>query len=432
MTAAGLFNGGGKTMLTKAPRGTKDILPSESAKWQYIENIIREHCKLYGFKEIRTPTFEHTELVQRGVGETTDIVQKEMYTFLDRGGRSLTLKPEGTSPAVRAFIENNLTNDAQPTKMYYITPVFRYERPQAGRLREHHQFGIEVFGSEEPSTDAEVISVAVELFKKLGILNLEININSIGCPVCRKEYNNALKKYLRSNLSGLCETCRDRFERNPMRILDCKEESCRKIINGAPVILDYLCNDCRNHFEGLKKHLDLLGYKYNIDPMIVRGLDYYTKTVFEIIYKGIGAQGTVCGGGRYDGLIKECGGPSMPAVGFGMGIERLLMVLEDQKIELPAKEDMDIFIASLGDNAETEAFKIVAELRKSGISADKDHMNRSLKGQMKYADKINARFTVVLGDDELQSGKIMIKDMISGEQTEAEIGKLAQTLKNIL
>lgn len=419
-------------MLTKAPRGTKDILPSESKKWQYIEDMIRKHCDLYGIKEIRTPMFEHTELVQRGVGETTDIVQKEMYTFLDRGNRSITLKPEGTAPAVRAFIENNLYNEAQPTKLFYITPIFRYERPQAGRLREHHQFGIEIFGSKEPSCDAEAISVAMELFNKLGIKNLELNINSIGCPVCRKEYNKALKEYLRPNLDKLCDTCRDRFERNPLRILDCKVESCQKVAKDAPIILDYLCDECKQHFEGLKKYLDALQYKYNVNPRIVRGLDYYTKTVFEIVYNGIGSQGTVCGGGRYDGLIEECGGPSMPAVGFGMGIERLMLVLEDQNIELDTKAGIDIFIAALGENAGIEAFKIVFKLRKDGISADNDHMGRSLKSQMKYADKINARFTAILGDNEISSGKIILKNMSNGEQNEVAIDKLSDILKKIL
>lgn len=419
-------------MLTKAPRGTKDILPSESKKWQYVEGKMRKLCDLYGFKEIRTPTFEHTELVQRGVGETTDIVQKEMYTFLDKGGRSITLKPEGTAPAVRAFIENNIFNEAQPTKLFYLTPVFRYERPQAGRLREHHQFGIEVFGSGEPSTDAEVISLAMELYRNLGVKDLELNINSIGCPECRQQYNEALKDYLRANLSNLCETCRDRFERNPLRILDCKIESCRDIIKGAPVILDYLCEECSSHFENLKKYLDMLGYSYKVDPMIVRGLDYYTRTVFEIIYNGIGAQGTVCGGGRYDGLIEECGGPSMPAVGFGMGIERLLLVLENQDINLAVEDHIDVFVAALGILGDMEAFKLISNLRKNNISADKDHVKRSLKGQMKYADKLNARFTIVLGEDEIKNGKAILKDMKNGSQTDIEIANAAETIKNLI
>jgi len=417
-------------MLTKAPRGTKDVLPSECRIWQYVESTVRHICDLYGYKEIRTPTFEHTELLQRGVGETTDIVQKEMYTFEDRSGRSITLKPEGTSPAVRAFIEHGLFNEALPGKLYYITPVFRYEKPQAGRLREHHQFGIEAFGSPGPSIDAEVISVAMELYRSFGIKNLEININSIGCPICRTNYNKALKEFLKNNLENLCETCRSRFDRNPLRILDCKVDSCKNIIKGAPLIIDYLCQECESHFEGLKKHLDILGYQYNVNPMIVRGLDYYTKTVFEIISNDIGAQGTVCGGGRYDGLFEECGGPSMPAVGFGMGIERLILTLQSQGISLPVKDYIDVFIAAVGENAQLQATKIVNNLRRSNISADRDTMNRSLKSQMKYADKLNARYTAVLGDEELSTGKIKLKNMSTGEQIEVEIDRLSDILIN--
>lgn len=419
-------------MAINAPRGTKDVLPSESGKWQYIENIIREHCRLYGFREIRTPIFEHTELFQRGVGETTDIVQKEMYTFLDRGERSITLKPEGTSPAVRAFIENNLYNEALPEKLFYITPVFRYERPQAGRLREHHQFGVEVFGASDASVDAEIISLALEFFNKLDVKNLSLNINSIGCPKCRKEYNKALKEYLESNIDNLCGTCRDRYDRNPLRILDCKVDSCGEIVKGAPIIIDYLCSDCKEHFQNLKQCLDELGYEYNVNPMIVRGLDYYTKTVFEIISNDIGTQGTVCGGGRYDELIKECGGPNLPAVGFGMGLERLLLVLESQGIELPIEDVVDVFIASIGDNAKLKASKIINDLRKSNISADRDYMDRSLKGQMKYANKLNAKYTVILGDNEIESGKINLKNMKNSEQVEINLSNLYQRLKEEL
>lgn len=416
-------------MLTKAPRGTKDVLPSDSKKWQYIENEMRKLCNHFGYNEIRTPVFEHTELFLRGIGDTTDVVQKEMYTFDDRGGRSITLKPEGTSPAVRAFIENNLTNEAQPTKLFYLTPVFRYERPQAGRLREHHQFGIEVFGAKEPSIDAEVISLAIELYKRLGISNLEVNINSIGCPICRKKYNEALIEFLGSNVDALCETCKDRLGRNPLRILDCKVESCKTIIEKAPIILDYLCEECSEHFEGLKNNLDILGIKYNINPMIVRGLDYYTKTVFEIIYNGIGAQGTICGGGRYDGLIKECGGASTPAVGFGMGIERLMLVLENQNIKLPINNNINVFIAAIGNEAKLKAFEIVYRLRQCNISADLDHLNRSLKGQMKYADKLNANYTIVLGENELNEEKVNLKNMQNGEQINIELNKIVETMQ---
>ena len=415
-----------------APRGTKDVLPSESSKWQYVESIIREHCRLYGFREIRTPIFEHTELFQRGVGETTDIVQKEMYTFLDRGERSITLKPEGTSPAVRAFIENNLYNEALPEKLYYMTPVFRYERPQAGRLREHHQFGVEVFGAADASVDAEIISLALEFFNKLGVKGLSLDINSIGCPKCRKEYNKALKEYLKSNFDNLCGTCKDRYDRNPLRILDCKVESCQEIVKGAPIIIDYLCDDCKEHFQSLKQCLDELGYEYNVNPMIVRGLDYYTKTVFEIISNDIGTQSTVCGGGRYDGLIKECGGPDLPAVGFGMGLERLLLVLESQGIKLPIGETVDVFIASIGDNAKLKASKIINDLRKNNISADMDYMDRSLKGQMKYANKLNAKYTVILGDNEIESGKISLKNMKTSQQVEINLSDLYHRLKEEL
>ncbi|HBM81953.1 MAG TPA: histidine--tRNA ligase [Clostridiaceae bacterium] len=419
-------------MLTKAPRGTKDILPSETRTWQCIESQIRQLCDIYGFFEIRTPTFEHTELVQRGVGETTDIVQKEMYTFLDRSNRSITLKPEGTAPAVRAFIENGLYNDAQPTKLFYITPVFRYEKPQAGRLREHHQFGIEEFGDKEPSADAEVISTAVELFKKLGIKNLAININSIGCPVCRKKYNAVLKGYLELKKDSLCETCKERLERNPLRILDCKIDRDKDVLKKAPIILDYLCDECRDHFEKLKVYLDILGYEYKVNPMIVRGLDYYTKTVFEIIYNGKTVSETICGGGRYDGLIEECGGPSMPAVGFGMGIERLIMVLSEEGILHPSEYSFDIYIASIGDDAEMKAFKIISDLRRNGISAEGNHMKRSIKAQMKYANKINAKYTAVIGDNEIKSGYTKIKNMKDGTFEEIKISDIVPYLKNLL
>lgn len=419
-------------MLTNAPRGTKDVLPSDVKKWQYIENFIRKMCSLYCFNEIRTPTFEHTELVQRGVGEETDIVQKEMYTFNDRGGRSITLKPEGTAPAVRSFIENGLYNEPLPCKLYYITPIFRYERPQAGRLREHHQFGVEAFGSEAPSADAEVISLAMEFFRRLGIDDLELNINSIGCRKCRKEYNDALKEYLRANYDDLCDTCKDRFERNPLRILDCKNDGCREIIKDAPKILDYLCDNCRKHFDGLKAYLDMLGYRYRVNPMIVRGLDYYTRTVFEIISNDIGAQWTVCGGGRYDGLIEECGGPDMPAVGFGMGIERLLLTLEKRGIRLPVRDSIDIFIAAVGEDADLAAFRIVDRLRRSDVAAVKDETGRSLKGQLKYANKLNAKYVAVLGDDEINAGKLGLKNMATGGTVEVPVGGLVEKMKEIL
>lgn len=417
-------------MLTKAPRGTKDILPKEAYKWQYIENEARKICEEFGFKEVRTPTFEHTELVQRGVGETTDIVQKEMYTFLDRGGRSITLKPEGTAPAVRAFIEHNLYSEIQPSKLFYLSPIFRYERPQAGRLREHHQFGIEVFGGDNAAVDVEVISLAMTFIQRMGIENLKVNINSIGCSECRKNYDNALREYFNKNLNKLCTTCQDRFERNPLRILDCKNPDCNEIAKDAPVVIDYLCDDCSMHFEELKKELSALDIPFEVDSHIVRGLDYYTRTVFEIISENIGAKSTVCGGGRYNKLIKECGGPDTPAVGFGLGIERLIILLESSGIEIPKPRGPMLFIASIGERAKINGAKIILNLRKKGISSERDLLNRSLKAQMKYANNVNAKYVVVLGDNEIDSNQVKLKDMESGEEKEILLSNIEEEIKS--
>ncbi|MFZ5351393.1 MAG: histidine--tRNA ligase [Bacillota bacterium] len=417
-------------MLTQAPKGTKDVIPSEVYKWHYIENMIRDICALNGYREIRTPTFEHTELFKRGVGETTDVVQKEMYTFLDNSERSITLKPEGTAPAVRAFIENGIFNDAQPTKMFYFTSCFRYEKPQAGRFREHHQFGLEAFGSSDPSIDAEIINVAMTLFRRAGINGLELRINSIGCPVCRKEYNAKLKDYLRPKLTELCETCNSRFEKNPLRIIDCKEEKCKAQLTDIPLMLDHICEECSIHFEGLKKSLTALGLDYTIDPRIVRGLDYYSKTAFEIITDTIGAQGTVCGGGRYDGLVELCGGPSTPGVGFGLGLERLLLVMESNNVDIPKPDYMDIYVANMGEEAAIEALKLVNYLRSSGIKADRDYMGRSLKAQMKYANKIGARFVTVLGEEEIKSGSLKVKDMSNGSEEAVTKTTIADYIKS--
>lgn len=401
----------------KAPKGTKDVLPEQSYQWQYLEALIRDIVKKYGFLEARTPVIEHTELFLRGVGETTDIVQKEMYTFQDKGERSITLKPEGTAGVVRMFVENNLFAETQPTKMYYLyNPVFRYERPQAGRLREHHQFGVEFFGASRPTADAECISVATELLSKLGCGGLTVRLNSIGCPKCRPNYHEALKSYLRGHYDELCETCKVRFEQNPLRVLDCKVESCQKIANDAPVISDYLCEECREHQNSLLKLLDGMGIHYVIDARLVRGLDYYTKTVFEITSESIGSQSAVCGGGRYDGLVEEIGGPHTPAVGFGLGMERLLLVLENTGMQIEKPVRYDLYLASMGQEAEEKAFFLANDLRKKGVKVEIDHVGRSVKSQLKYADKVGARYVLVLGGDELAKNEAKLKRMSDGEE----------------
>ncbi len=405
-------------MLTQAPKGTKDVTPYESYKWHYVEGIMRKLASVNGYREVRTPIFEHTELFLRGVGDTTDVVQKEMYTFLDKGGRSITLKPEGTAGAARAFIEHGMFNDALPLKMYYFTPVFRYEKPQNGRLREHHQFGVEVFGASEPSLDAEIIMLAFNVLSSCGLKQLSLEINSIGCAECRKKYNDALREYFRGK--KLCQTCQTRLEKNPMRILDCKDPDCGREAENAPEILDYLCQDCREHFEKLKSILDFMGVKYTVNPRIVRGLDYYTKTVFEIVASIDNANLTVCGGGRYDGLVEQLGDKQVCGIGFGMGIERLLMLMEMQNV-LPQKEQIcEVFVVSGTSNEEKNAaFKLVQELRNNGVKADCDHNARSFKAQFKYADKIGASHCVIIGQDELESGMYTLRNMNSKEQTTA-------------
>ena len=411
-------------LLTQGPKGTQDLLPKQSSKWQVVEDVMRSEAALHGFGEIRTPVFEHTELFQRSVGETTDVVQKEMYTFQDKGNRSVTLRPEGTAGAVRAMLEHALYNDGLPVKLYYFTSCYRYEKPQAGRLREFHQFGIEMFGSSAPIADAEVISLAKSIFDRLGIKNLSLEINSIGCPDCRANYHKALKAYFSQYKDQLCETCLSRLDRNPMRILDCKSPICSKIAEGAPCMLDYLCDDCKAHFESVKSYLDAADIAYTVNPTIVRGLDYYTRTVFEFVSNDLGAQSTVCGGGRYDGLVSEMTGKSkeLPALGFAVGIERLMMILEAQKIELPAAPKCEIYIAAMGEAAQTKAFKLVNELQKCSVISECDLCARSLKAQMKYADKIGASYSLVLGDDELQSGKAVLKNMSTGEKSDISIG----------
>ncbi len=404
-------------LLTKAVRGTQDILPADSYKMRFVQDIMLNEAKLYGFKEIRTPVFEHTELFDRGVGDDTDIVQKEMYTFNDKGGRSLTLKPEGTVSAVRAMLEHGLFNDALPLKMTYITPCYRYEKPQSGRYREFYQFGVEMFGAPSPAADTEIICLATTLFERLGISNLSLEINSIGCPKCRKNYQTALKNYFSAYKNDLCATCVERLERNPMRIVDCKNSDCQKISQNAPNIIDFLCEDCQKHFDDVKNYLNNSNIEYKINPKIVRGLDYYTKTVFEFFAENDAQRGLVCGGGgRYDGLVEEIGGISMPAVGFGIGLERLLLLMESQKIEIPRPKQCDIFIAAADDRAYFKALCLAKILREASFYAEFDVVGRGLKAQLKYADKIGARFCLVLGENELNFGKAEVKNMATGEK----------------
>lgn len=406
----------------KAIKGTKDVLPSESYKLQYIEQAALDTAKTFGFHEIRTPVFEYTELFDRSVGETSDVVQKEMYTFNDKGDRSVTLRPEGTAGAVRAFLEHGLFNEPLPQKVSYITSCYRYEKPQAGRYREFHQFGIECFGAASPIADAEIIALANNFFGYIGIEKLELEINSIGCPECRKKYSEALKSYFNGRKDELCETCLSRLERNPMRILDCKSPVCSEIAAGAPVVLDYICDDCRDHFEKLKKYLEVLQIPYTVNPQIVRGLDYYTRTVFEFVSTDDKTKGLVLGGGgRYDGLVEELGGVSMPACGFAVGLERLVITMDESGIPFPEAPKCNLSIVTAGENALLKALEISSELRAQGYSVNIDTVGRSIKAQMKYANKINSEFTAVIGDNELENGTVMLKCMQDGTQTEVSL-----------
>ena len=404
-------------MLTKGPKGTNDILPADSWKWQAIEREIRKICAEFCVREIRTPVFEHTELFQRGVGDTTDVVEKEMYTFLDKGERSVTLRPEGTASAARSFIEHGLFNDPQPTKLFYLISCYRYEKPQAGRYREFRQFGVEYFGSQQPSIDAELMALPMLLYQRLGLKNLHLNINSIGCPTCRKAYNDALRAYLKPHYDTLCDTCKRRYEKTPMRIIDCKSPVCKEIVKDAPRLLDHICGACADHFQSVQQYLDAMGIAYEIDPYIVRGLDYYTKTVFEIIADNKNSNNTICGGGRYDGLVQELGGNATPACGFALGMERLLLTLEEQGVELPRSAGVQVFVGNIGDAAALAAQKLVCDLRAAGLTAEKDHLGRSVKAQMKYANKINAQYSLILGDDEIQNGQVRLKNMLDGTET---------------
>lgn len=409
-------------------KGTKDILPPEVYKWQYVEEKFRKTAQSYGFREIRTPMIEHTELFKRGIGDTTDVVNKEMYTF-EIAERSLSIKPEGTASVVRSFIENKLYADIVPAKFYYVTPCYRYEKMQKGRQREFHQFGIEVFGSEKMSADAEVIFLADNYFKDLGIdKDIQLRLNSIGCTECRTKYRNALKDYFRPHYDELCDTCKERFEKNPLRLLDCKNPECKKFAAGAPSILDHLCEGCRNDFDELKKDLDKLGVEYIVDPGIVRGLDYYNKTAFEFVTDKLGAQGTVCGGGRYDGLVSQLGGPETAAVGFGLGIERLLLLLDEEGIEIPEAKVCDIFIAAMGENAKFKAFELSKELRCEGFDVIIDVCERSLKAQLKYADRLGARYCAVIGENELEKGVAALRDMNNSTQEDVEFKNIKKVI----
>ncbi|WP_018247734.1 histidine--tRNA ligase [Orenia marismortui] len=412
-----------------APRGTKDILPEDTAKWQYLENITRKIFSSYNFKEIRTPLFEATELFQRGIGEATDIVEKEMYTFEDKGGRSITLRPEGTASVVRSFLENKIYGQAQPTKYFYIGSMFRYERPQAGRYREFHQLGVEVLGSDNPAIDAEIIALGLQLLEELGLDNLELHLNSVGCPKCRAEYREKLINYFKPYLEELCSDCQDRYDRNPLRILDCKVDRGKEFMNNAPKIYEELCEECEDDFDQVKEFLDLLDIDYILDANLVRGLDYYTKTAFEVIYKGLGAQDTIFGGGRYDGLAEEVGGRDIPGIGFAMGMERILLTLEEQGIELPIDNSIDLFITTIGEKANKEAFKYLHKLRKAGLKVEMDYLGRSVKSQMKAADRNNANYSIILGEDELEKGVATIRNMTSGEQIEIKLENLVEEMK---
>ncbi len=415
-------------MLTIAPKGTKDILPSQINKWHYVEGKFEDLCRRYGFKEIRTPIFEHTELFTRGIGDTTDVVQKEMYTFFDHGNRSITLKPEGTSPAARAFVEHKQYAEVQPSKYYYVLPCFRYEKPQSGRLREFHQFGIEVFGTPNMMADAEVICLANDFLTDLGITEIQLRINSVGCPCCRKSHREALRQFLTPKYNCLCDTCKSRYNKNPMRILDCKSPICHNLVQGAPMMIDYLCDDCKKSLDELQKNLTAMEIPFELDPGIVRGLDYYTKTAFEFVTTKIGAQGTVCGGGRYDHLIEEIGGPPIPGVGFGLGIERLLLLMEANEISFPEENKPDAFIAVMGDRAKAYGLKLCRQLRRQGLAVEIDTLARNIKGQFKYADRLDARYTVVIGDNELDEGVVTVKDMTNSQQSQVKFDDLFEAL----
>ena len=411
-----------------AQKGTRDILPAEIYKWHKAEQTFSDVCHTFGYEEIRIPTFEQTDLFQRGVGDTTDVVTKEMYTFNDKGGRSITLRPEGTAGVVRSYIENGMASLPSPVRMFYNITAFRYEKMQKGRMREFHQFGLEAFGSAGPAIDAEIISVVDIFFKRMGLKNIALHINSIGCPVCRNKYNDMLKDYFRPHVGTMCEDCQSRFEKNPLRMIDCKIDGGKEVVQNAPRLIDHLCDECRAHFDGLKKNLDSVGIRYEIDPNIVRGLDYYTRTVFEFVSENVGTQGTICGGGRYDGLVENCGGAATPGIGFAMGVERFLLEAEAQGISFEENDSVKIYLAGMSDAASEKIAKICYDLRLNGIGCETDLMNRSFKAQMKYAGKSGIPYLAVIGDDELASGKVNIKKMEDGTAEPVDIDKIADYL----
>ncbi|MFO7262992.1 MAG: histidine--tRNA ligase [Bacillota bacterium] len=405
-------------MTISMPRGTYDVLPDEIHRWHYVERVARDVARRYHFSEVRTPIFEHTELFQRGVGETTDIVEKEMYTFTDRKGRSLTLRPEGTAAVVRSFIEHKVYAQPQPTKWYYLGPMFRYERPQSGRFRQFVQFGAEVLGADDPSVDAEIIAMVDDLLQELGIRQYRLELNSLGCPQCRPRHREALLAHLRPLREALCADCQSRLERNPLRILDCKNERCRELTADTPSILEHLCSACADHFAGVRKFLDELGISYIVNPRMVRGLDYYTQTAFEFIAESVGAVGTIAAGGRYNGLVASLGGQDVPGIGFATGLERLLAVMAAEGVEPPAPPALDCFVVAVGEESRTAAVSLLHRLRKAGLAADLDHLNRKVKAQLKAADRLQAKYVLILGEDELSRGTVQLRRMADGVQEE--------------
>lgn len=422
-------------MKMKAPRGTVDLLPEDTRKWQYVENLLKELCQLYNYEEIRTPVFEHTEVFQRGVGDTTDIVQKEMYTFEDRGGRSITLRPEGTAGVVRAYIENKLYGSLiQPTKLYYFAQMFRYERPQHGRMRQLNQFGVEVLGSADPGVDAEVIALAMTAYKKLGLKSIKLVINSLGDTESRQAHRKALIEHFKPHMDDLCEDCNNRLENNPLRILDCKVDREHEAMKTAPSVLDYLNEESREYFEKVKSYLDAMNIPYTVDPTLVRGLDYYNHTAFEIMSEaeGFGAITTLLGGGRYNGLVEQLGGPSTPGIGFGMGLERLMLALEAENITLPVEKELDIFFVTIGDEVQPKAVQLVQQLREEGIAVDKDYQDRKIKGQLKHADRLKAKYVAILGEEELAKNVINVRFMETGEQEEIALDTFIESMKEKL